>query len=587
MQRDAMAMGGGKPRLRRLTDITTTEDLVRKYTRTYLELQGAGKESCKVCPAPVWFSAFFDGTGNNYSEDGGNLDEDERRDVKRVSYSNVAKLWMAHAQDDRAHPRRARRYIEGVGTPCPKVGDSGGGLDGALGMAAAYKGELRIRWMLNELQKHVNTHMPFVNQINLAVFGFSRGATQARAFVRMLAESLAFQQGDELIWRQPGLHGKQPKVVVYFLGLFDTVSSTGFGGSRAERLAPAATAAGGTVLLPGVGTLIGQVAGGLLRGLDEGGHAQWARDLRIPSYVVQCVHYVAAHEVREKFPSDSVREDQSVPTNSLEVFYPGMHSDVGGGYAPVCQEGRTNELARVPLNNMFIEAWKAGVPFRSITEILADVGSLFEISAELEQGWNVYMGHSGAKGLGGPPASGRLEDQVVWHMNRYYQWRASRRRRLRDGRLQPPGGVDPYMKVTDAEWDKDLREVAQARTGWIRSNVHEHQQAMFDAFEGRWIAALQKDVREAFDRFFDQYVHDSVAGFKQQMKEASAALYYAEMSRWSRNRQYFVGKRDDRFLYWRYEGYLPVNAPMQTALIEESHLPAEHDTLVQQDIRAA
>jgi hypothetical protein len=570
-------MGESTPKLRRLADITAAEHLARKHTRAYLELQGEGREQCKVCPTSVWFTAFFDGTGNNYSEDGGKLDVDERRDARRVQYSNVAKLWMAHAEDDRSNSRRARRYIEGVGTPCPNVRDSGGGLDGALGMAAAYKGELRIRWMLNELQKHVNTHMPFVNQINLAVFGFSRGATQARAFVRLLTETLAFQQGSELIWRQPGLHGKQPKVVVYFLGLFDTVSSTGFGGSRAERLAPAATAAGGTLLLPGVGTVIGHVAGGLLHGLDEGGHAEWARDLRIPSYVLQCVHYVAGHEVREKFPSDSVREDQSMPTNSLEVFYPGMHSDVGGGYAPLCQEGRTNELARVPLNNMFIEAWKAGVPFRSISEIVADVGPLFEISSELEHSWNVYMGQGDVKGIDGPPTSSRLEDHVIWHMNRYYQWRASRRRRLRDGRLQPLGGVDPYMKVTDSEWDKDLREVAQARSGWIRCSVHEHQQAMFDAFEGRWIAALSKDARDAFDRFFDKYVHDSIAGFKQQMKEASAALYYTEMSRWSRNRQYFVGKRETRFLYWRYEGYLPVHAPMQTALMEASQQPTEHD----------
>jgi hypothetical protein len=572
-----------QPSLRRLRDIHEGETAARRIAHTRLDLGVSAAESCKTCPRPVWFTAFFDGTGNNYAQDGrGN------RDAPSTKYSNVAKLWQFagypadEAPADGGFPRAISRYIEGVGTPCPKIGDSGDGLDKAFGMAAARKGELRIQWMLDELKQHVTRHMPFVNQINIAVFGFSRGATQARAFVRMLADTLAYQQGEELIWREAGLRQKQPKVVVYFLGLFDTVSSTGFGGSRLEKATPALVSVAGSVLMPGpIGTVVGSAAGGTLHQIDKGGHAEWAKDLRIPRYVARCVHYIAAHEVREKFPSDSVREDTVIPANCVEQFYPGMHSDVGGGYAWVSQEGRTNELSRVPLNNMFIEAWKAGVPLKPPSDVMASARELFEITPDLEAAWNAYMGVGESASAGAPPSSQRLETQVIWHMNRYYHWRAGRRRRLRDGRLAPPSGIDPYMKITDEEWSKDIVSVAESRTGWLRNNVHAHEEAMFEAYTGKWLASLSPSLRRDFDRFFDRYVHDSIAGFKLQMKEASVALFHTEMSRWSRNRQYFMGKRGEDFLYWRYEGWTPEYSGTKTASVEKSQLPQELDVALQ------
>ena len=430
-------------------------------------------------------------------------------------------------------------------------------------MAAARKGEDRIRWMLKQLNQFVTGNMPFVSQINLAVFGFSRGATQARAFVRMLTEALAYEQGDELIWRKAGLDLKQPRLVVYFMGLFDTVASVGFGGSALEKMAPGIVSA-----IP----IFGNVAGGTLRAIDKGGHAAWAKDLRIPSHVRRCVHYVAAHEVREKFPIDSVREDQVTPSNCVEVAYPGMHSDVGGGYGFNEQEGRSNALSRVPLNHMYIEAWKAGVPLRPPAEVMAAAGQLFESPSDVTKAWNAYMGAAGSDSA---PSSGRLETQIIWHMNRYYQWRASRRRRLRDGRLVPTGGVDPYMRITDKEWDADIVDVAESRTGWIRFSTYLHQEAIYAAYKGDWIGQLPKETRQAFDRFFDHYVHDSIAGFKKQM--ADAYVGSSERSRWSVNRQIFMGKRGDKFLFWRYEGWTPEYSGTKEAMLIRSKAPNESD----------
>lgn len=548
------------PKINRLSEIGPGTKAAHTKAFAQLDLHTSEMRPCKKCPKPVWFTAFFDGTGNNFAADG-----NQSTDVTKVKYSNVAKLSeFAHVEDDGG--RILHKYIEGVGTPCAKVGDSGGGLDGAVGMASAGKGEARIRWMLKELDTHVTLHMPYVNQINIAVFGFSRGATQARAFVRMLTEKLAYEYSNELYWEKTGLDDKHPQVVVYFMGLFDTVASVGFGGSRLEKAAPYIA----EKVLPG---MLGPIAGGVLRSIDEGGHAVWARDLRIPKHVLKCVHFVASHEVREKFPSDSVREDQVLPDNCIETFYPGMHSDVGGGYAYRDQEERTNELSRVALNNMYINAYKAGVPLKPPDQVINAAGALFEISKNLEACWDIYFGAQGVIGVDPAPTSSKLETQIIWHMNRYYAWRASRRRRLDQGVLKPVGGVDKFMKITDKEWSVDLKNVVDSKSGWFQSAVCKHEQAMYDAFYGNWIRSLGGEALIAFQRFFDHYVHDSIAGFKSQM--ADSGLGFAESSRWSVNRKIFMGKRGKKYLYWRYEGYHPKKSGTSVAALANPTSPSE------------
>jgi hypothetical protein len=531
----------------RITAIGPVEVAFRRTARSALDLQADRVEACKTCPKPVWFTAFFDGTGNNYEMDGrgGN-------DSGKVKYSNVAKLaWFAHVVKH-AMPRTTFEYIEGVGTPCSKEGvnDSGKGLDSALGMAAASKGEARIRWMLRMLKNHVDEHMPFVNQINLAVFGFSRGATQARAFTRLLSEVLADWDDAELLWKQAGLNGKRPRVVVYFMGLFDTVSSTGFGGSRAEALVKdvGKTAIGATAFMEFAPWILPK-AEGMLNAVDQGGHAAWAYDLAIPPYVSRCVHFVAGQEVREKFPGESIRRHDEMPINSVERVYPGMHSDVGGGYGsadPAYQEGRCNELARIPLCHMYIEAYKAGVPLDAPDDVLARAGSLFDISPELERVFNSYTRSAPSW------VNERLETAVVWHMQHYYEWRESRRRRMNDGRLKIVT-VDKFMSITDREWWDDVQAIARSQTGYFRSAVGVKESAIFDAYKHKLFDAMAPQQRADFDLLFDHYVHDSIAGFKKQMSEAHSLVGLTERSRWSVNRKYFMGKRGDKLMYWRYE----------------------------------
>lgn len=68
----------------------------------------------------------------------------------------------------------------------------------------------------------------------------------------------------------------------------------------------------------------------------DGGHSGWveARYLRIPASVQNCVHMIAGHELRRNSPEDSIRIGDKLPAHRQEFDYPGVHSDVGGGYAP-------------------------------------------------------------------------------------------------------------------------------------------------------------------------------------------------------------------------------------------------------------
>ncbi len=151
------------------------------------------------------------------------------------------------------------------------------------------------------------------------VFGFSRGAAEARVFCNWFNSLL--------------IKNSLAGVIVHFrfLGIMDTVASAGFWSSM-------------------VGSLTGL----------GGGHSGWANAeyLSIPSSIVNCVHMVSMHELRRNFPLDTITVNGIVPKNCVEYAYPGAHSDVGGGYNPgalgvsvgrTSIEGDALKLSQIPL----------------------------------------------------------------------------------------------------------------------------------------------------------------------------------------------------------------------------------------------
>jgi uncharacterized protein (DUF2235 family) len=179
---------------------------------------------------------------------------------------------------------------------------------------------------IERLRAVLKGRKPAVEQINLSVFGFSRGAAQARTFVNWLFEVCEQKDGG---WTLAGI-----PLRLQFLGIFDTVASVG--------------------------------AANLMDNGVLAGHQSWADDTQeIHPAVEQCVHYVAGHEVRACFPLDSVRVKSTYPANAREVMCPGAHSDVGGGYAPGAlgiSSTPDSMMATIPGHSMYREALKSGVP---------------------------------------------------------------------------------------------------------------------------------------------------------------------------------------------------------------------------------
>jgi hypothetical protein len=370
----------------------------------------------KSCENNLFLGFFFDGTRNNYalSEESG-----------KPTHSNVARLYDAYPgrriapervlkasvqwPNEAAFQNYLRIYTPGVGTPFEEIKDTGEGLDATMGAATARWGERRLVWALcqainavhlylkketfvkpqqvlmlaeqitldgAELRRKPNrwqamffgpkakdylqqllaswhhairAHMPesvtgtrpkidpsIVKHIYLSAFGFSRGATAARAYTNWL---LALCELDAQLTGQTGYTLGGIPIEFDFLGIFDTVASVG-----TAAIAP-----------DYIGT----------------GHDAWAdpeRSLRVPTNV-KCLHIVSAHEVRRCFPLDAISVRGAMAAGHREIIMPGVHSDVGGGYAP-CEQGRgldpqgSDMLSRVALALMYREARLSGAPLK-------------------------------------------------------------------------------------------------------------------------------------------------------------------------------------------------------------------------------
>ncbi|MBK0004868.1 DUF2235 domain-containing protein, partial [Erwinia sp. S38] len=121
------------------------------------------------------------------------------------------------------------------------------------------------------------------------------------------------------------------------------------------------------------------------------------------------VHLVSSHEQRLCFPLDSIRRPNGqYPASSVEVVYPGMHSDLGGGYPPGDQGKAKAEddgflLSQIALHDMYASAFQIGAPLKVLRDALPsdlkndiwrmmpfDLGLEFEIAPELINRFNAW-----------------------------------------------------------------------------------------------------------------------------------------------------------------------------------------------------
>lgn len=396
----------------------------------------AGRRVEPPCCKSLHISLFFDGTGNNLNNDFVLSDPKHPTNIARLFRAAIGDGTAGGVPDTSKVPLDAasdsggkyfKFYIPGVGTPFPEIGD----LDySTMGLVGAAMGEERINWallriidvlmrvskdpthnrvklsegasrksiakmgtswsrlwiggshnryeefnrLLTELAPQLKPLLiaPGVGQpklldIKLYIYGFSRGAAAARAFVRWLSELLpppvkkekptqSLQAGES-----PEEEEKPPQhlqigeyqlpISIEFLGLLDTVASVGV-----AHVMPVAE-----------------------------GHMAWADDtMELPDdktfagLIKKCVHLVSGHEQRLCFPLDSVRRANGrYPSYATEVVYPGMHSDIGGGYPPRDQgkglgigykPGDAFDdrllLSQIALNELYASSFEAGAPLK-------------------------------------------------------------------------------------------------------------------------------------------------------------------------------------------------------------------------------
>lgn len=363
----------------------------------------AGYRVTPPCCKTLHISLFFDGTGNNLNND---------LFQSQIAHpTNIARLFRATIGDGLAggtghlglkasgltdatgtgYGQYFKYYMPGVGTPFAEVGD----LDySTFGLAGGWFGEERINWallmiidalrrtlgeplldndtlraavkamgtwkgsdsgrdsrkaqffrQLNALEKPLRIALtqpqPGISKllgIKLYVYGFSRGAAAARAFVSWL---------NELLHAQPFLKVNDLEIplTVEYLGVLDTVASVGIAD-----------------IMPGAR-----------------GHMDWAdgnQQLPDSGLVKRCLHLVASHEQRVCFPLESIRrQGGDYPANCVEVIYPGVHSDLGGGYPPGDQGKAAYAhdgllLSQIALHDLYADAFAHGAPLKTYKKVV-------------------------------------------------------------------------------------------------------------------------------------------------------------------------------------------------------------------------
>lgn len=296
---------------------------------------------------------------------------DENNDIQTNDFTNIALLepfYQAKEGIDKNAPEYAYRiYVSGSGTfrdlensevtwwhPIQKwksIKGAGFGQEETGVVQKVLDAFYAIRAKLSLFTNAKSITLKF------DVFGFSRGATAARNFVYNLskADVKKVLNNDQVI-----------EYKVPFLGIYDTVSSVGVkkkidikqlrdsfvntvGGYVDEQIIDLRKKADGTM------TIFSKVKGWCLKQIGHQTKDGWeyeiidhsndhqnnVKDLGLYATTEQykvdkVLHICAADEYRENFALVDI--ESSINSNGVEIFIPGAHADVGGGYNEDCTE---------------------------------------------------------------------------------------------------------------------------------------------------------------------------------------------------------------------------------------------------------
>jgi len=337
-----------------------------KQTNTPVKV-GDSKNIKKQHKKPInyTFGVFFDGTLNNmYNSEIRKSVAEKRRLSHNISYEEAKKIKEKKGKKDSSYEnelsnpailfksyikkdsdRLFKIYVEGIGTNTQsptkaedyKKDDNVQGPAFGMGSAGIID---RVREAIKKITGLIDIKEDeYINKITFDVFGFSRGAAAARHFVYVVThpEYIPKPDGDRgrldlqresleskyhkkaprygllgILLDQKGWLTDNVKVEARFAGLYDTVSHHGlFQDNDIEDL-----------------------------GLDS---------INKANYVV---HMVAADEHRYNFDLADISSVAKTSPDSgkkggIELFFPGVHSDVGGSYV----DGAPNISYRINLSS--------------------------------------------------------------------------------------------------------------------------------------------------------------------------------------------------------------------------------------------
>jgi uncharacterized protein (DUF2235 family) len=258
----------------------------------------------------------FDGTNNAYA----------------ATNTNVVKLY---AMIDRSKDDQCAYYQPGIGTSPPPS------MWGKVKKWIVTRLDLAIAWLL---EQHVSDGYRFLMRYyrdgdQIFIFGFSRGAYTARALAGMIQKIGLLSQGNEELvpfawaqykkekdWVESGGFRKTfcREVTIDFIGLWDTVSSVGWLW-----------------------------------------HPQYLEFTANNPSVKVIRHALALDERRSYFVQNLWGHDPTIQTDIEQVWFAGVHCDVGGGYVEI-----ESGLAKIALNWMVEQARQYGLRFQLSAEAL-------------------------------------------------------------------------------------------------------------------------------------------------------------------------------------------------------------------------
>ncbi|WP_411687317.1 T6SS phospholipase effector Tle1-like catalytic domain-containing protein [Acinetobacter indicus] len=532
---------------------------LQKIKNSNQDVSNQSPQAKQDCADVVNISVFFDGTGNNLE-----ADQDKGK------LANPAKLWRNAQSYSLFEIERTKSpvklnhpiYVSGVGTPfngelskvdniIAKVQDHdlSGGFTGVGGRRRLEYGESQISKSLEntlkqkiaqaevtlkpqvearkneaivKMEAKINEHR-LIKKVNLSIFGFSRGAALARVF------------SNEMIWKtetedlslkyQISGQAELAPMEIQFLGIFDTVASFGL---------PATN-------MPNKLSFKG-------------------RDMVVDPRVKNCLHLVAGNELRFAFPVDSIHIDEKLanPRTWKEIVYPGMHSDVGGGYEPNSQT-ISNNFARIPLKHMLESAAVSGVKVFGYSELENNDIKIFNEEFKIEEKTQQLF-EAVQKAVGA--STGEVKKDIINYMKLQYgaygTLHRQRQQYLAQGNSKenpaylsvsqiareeagfslPTGPADMATEVERVKTAKNFTTFDQSNLTGIK-HVFRIIYPFAKAYEflvdiDDWeLQSWEKNVSQEAVDFYSSYVHDSKYGF----------IYNAEPFSYFRQRTVYESKR--------------------------------------------